>query len=386
MADKPNDSPAFRLRPRSEPKSYYTIRLEYSANPAAFTRERPRSSLTKRRGAKSSYSKSKSRKHGGKAAATVATAAPGASQGQAEAGQVVRANVMSKEEVEREEKRKQLQRELSQSISNTNMISPFLQRLELEQLKHSSVYELNYVTMRIESITRLKQAADSPSTTTTTTTPGTAQQSASQGGHLICRCSSTDDAAGADEDANDQSAGSKKLYLNVHLYNEFARDDLVKVGKIMSVAKFRTGPPRARLDATPPPTTRAANGGSAAPALAAAVDDDDELSNGERAGQQLDFDVIVRYDGSNPSNQTGAASGSAAKKRPLIPYVCITDMIEEPTDPYVDAPLPSPPLPSQLQQPKPYLPEGGIAGGNYGGDSGATSSHHLEAKVPVASD
>lgn len=350
MSEKPNDSPAFRLRPRSEPKSYYTIRLEYSANPAAFTRERPRSSLTKRRttSTKASYSKSRSRASGNSKAANLygqhTDRTPSAQQAAAKA-----ANVMSKEDIEREEGRKRLQRELSHSITTDAMISPFLQRLELENLKHSSVYEQNYITLKIESVTKVKQQAVAGATSIS---PQSGPKDGQTNGHIICRCSGTD-------------SSNRDLFLTVHLHDEFACEKIVKVDKIMSIAKFKTGPPKFQGSTETDSKRSTTNGGSSSNSL-----------NNERR-EQIDFDVIVRYDGPAPSAST-ASGGSATYRKPVIPYVCITDMIEEPTDPYVEMPLPSAPLPPQIQQPEPYIPETSSGSG--------ASGRYAEAKVHLDGD
>ena len=129
-AEETNDSPAFRLRPRAEPKSYYTIRLEYSANPAAFTRERPRSA--KRRSVSSSHrtSYSRSKNHGssgsnGRYSSTSTAAQRNLLNDRFPSRQASEQapHAPTKEELEREERRKQLQREIAQSITKDLFIS-----------------------------------------------------------------------------------------------------------------------------------------------------------------------------------------------------------------------------------------------------------------------
>lgn len=277
MSEEQNDSPAFRLRPRrAEPKSYYTVRLEYSANPAAFTREKPRSN-TKRKAlsqkTSASYSKTKSGKiahydyaGGGQLAATTMTLAT-----------PPKPIVISKEELEQEERRKRLQREIAESITTDVMISPFIQRLELDELKADSVYDQNYITLKIKNVERYKQSNER---------------------HLVCKCCGTHDSM-------------TKLYLNVHLFDEYASDSLVKAEKMINVAKFRTSGPTLVSDNN---------------------NDGGDRGGGDPGINWIGFDVIVKYDGKEPK----------AGHRPLIPFVSITDMIEKPTEPFVEMSPPSP--------------------------------------------
>lgn len=183
MSEEQNDSPAFRLRPRrAAPKSYYTVRLEYSANPAAFIRERPRSS-TKRR-----VFKQKSGSNTTKGALNHPT-------------------VISKEEREREEKRISLLRDTSQSITTDTPLSPFMQRLQMNELEPDSVYEHNYITLRIKEV----ELPDANSRL------------------LICACNTVDQFP-------------SEYSIKVELYSDYADTSLIKKGKIINVAKFKTGP------------------------------------------------------------------------------------------------------------------------------------------------
>jgi hypothetical protein len=315
MSEKPNDSPAFRLRPRAEPKSYYSIRLEYSANPAAFTRERPRSNIAKKRSSsnKSSYSRAKQQSNKLTAAAQsvlrhdnyapVSTLPP-----------IKLENVLSKEDIEREERRKQLRRDTSRSITTDTMISPFMQRLSVDELKPSKVYDQNYITLKIEKVTREQQAGDARAC-------------------VMCQCSTVSFDDEADDDDDDIKPSG---IINVRLYDEYADEKLLEVGKILNIAKFKTGSDR--------PTGNHA---------------------GEPADNNLkwyNFDVIVGYDEIDsaalaspppfpslpitpplPSPSTTMNGGANQRKMPLIPFVSITSMIEQPTEPFVEMAPPSPP-------------------------------------------
>lgn len=331
MSEKQNDSPAFRLRPRAEPKSYYTIRLEYSANPAAFTRERPRSSLTKRRDTskRSSYSRSKlPRANGNKTGGQQYDGHHNAGLSAGGGEPVKQVNVMTKEDIEREERRKQLQRELSHSITTDKMISPFLQRLELDELKPSSIYEQNYITLRVNRVSVTKQQA----TTNNNNNKNEDDSDNILGKHIVCSCSSIDDSLLGPMDKDDILAlEHNKIHLNVHLFDEFANEKLIKVDKIMNIAKFKTGPAISELKSS-----------SSSPST--------EVTKTSDHCPNLNFDVIVKYDDSLSSlssrSSTATITSDSNRKKPLIPYVCITDMIEEPTDPYVEMPPPSPPPPA----------------------------------------
>lgn len=192
MAEEQNDSPAFRLRPRrAAPKSYYTVRLEYSANPAAFIRERPRGSGGSKRKVLTRKTGSNATKAAANQLASLANIRPAA---------------VSKEEQELDERRMKLHRGVSESITSDTIISPFLERLELEDLEPDSVYEHNYITLRIKEV---EQSDDSKA--------------------LNCVCSSTDGLP----------SGCR---VNVCLHDEYANQSLVKPDKIISIAKFRTGP------------------------------------------------------------------------------------------------------------------------------------------------
>lgn len=359
MSEEQNDSPAFRLRPRrAAPKSYYTVRLEYSANPAAFIRERPRTS-------------SKLRVFSRKTGSTNATTGSGLNQGPAQ----LKPAAPSKEEQEREERRMMLHRDSASSITTDTMISPFMQRLHLDELEPDSVYEHNYITLKIKQV-----------------------EQSSNGRLLICLC---------------QSIDSPNKRINVRLYNEYADTSLVKPEKIMSIAKFRTGPvidnepnaPKDNNNIDSPLYLNPHNNGhtiaasnkliqiaqaqhtstrgesSRSPSVKSETEEAHRSisrasDSTEPLGRQtpspsvspsmglsnlVPFHVIVRFDelvaratsNSNRSNSMqGVASGSSGvatsgspsvSRRPLVPFVSITsDMIEQPEEPYVEMSPPSP--------------------------------------------
>lgn len=278
MSDETNDSPAFRLRPRrAEPKSYYTVRLEYSANPAAFTRERPRLVGAKRRAPSqrssapgSSYSRTKQTKTGGYNYGHLVQTTAGLPQ-------VPKQAVVTKEDLERENRRKQLQREIAESITQDTMISPFMERIQASELEADSVYEENYISLKIKHVDHTNEKK-----------------------HLVCRCHTMD----IDEE-------SPVLYVNVHLHGDYASTSLLKNGKIINIGKFKTGPAR---------PTRGGGGDM--------IGDISEISDNDWVG----FDVIVKYDEQRKTSNLS----------PLIPFVSITDMIEKPTEPFVEMAPPSP--------------------------------------------
>lgn len=331
--EQKDDSPAFRLRPRrAEPKSYYTVRLEYSANPAAFTRERPRatSGASRRRTvsqkSSGSYSKSKQNK------TAQATTRYDYSAGQ-QATPVKKPLVVSIEELEREERRLQLQREIAQSITTDTMISPFIQRLELDQLKPNLVYAQNYITLKIKKIERKSQQHHhhhhNNSNNSSNNHDGQAKSR-----HLVCKCH---------EIGSDSNSDTTNIHLNVHLFNEYADESLVKVDKIINIAKFRTGPAIS--------TTTISSSSSSSPSSLTPDNSNKQTSNEECFGDDssvrwANFDVIVRYDDESASPSSLRSSPSVANGggdgRPLIPFVTINDMIEKPTEPYVEMSPPSP--------------------------------------------
>lgn len=201
MSEEQNDSPAFRLRPRqAAPKSYYTVRLEYSANPAAFIRERPRGG-TKRR---ILSSKSNSSKHLATSAGTQFDKTQQSSHYGSNYPNTSRPAVLTKEEREREERRLMLHRSIEQSITTNTAVSPFMQRLRLDELEPGITYEHNYLMMRIKSI---RPNSDSKL--------------------MTCRCESTDETDAVS-------------HVTLQLWDEYARPDLIKPGKIINIAKFRT--------------------------------------------------------------------------------------------------------------------------------------------------
>lgn len=318
-----NDSPAFRLRPRAEPKSYYTIRLEYSANPAAFTRERPRS--TKRRSVsssqKSSYSRSRNQS-GGSGGNSRSAAASGAHRypisQSADSRQLP--HVLTKEELEREERRKQLQREIAQSITKDTPMSPFIQRLDLNELKPETTYEHNYITLQVKSI----EIGDQTSNNVNSVVSPNSDRKC-----LNCKCFGVDDGtlSPASPTSQDLATTPSQIYLNVQLYNQYANDKLIKVDKIINVGKFKTGSP-----------------------ILGSSETDAKLDGIKHLG----FDVIVNYD---DSSSLGRNSGSNNRRRPLIPFISVTDTIEKPIDPYVEM-APSPADSSEVK------PVGAIASDN----------------------
>lgn len=292
MSEEQNDSPAFRLRPRrSAPKSYYAVRLEYSANPAAFIRERPRpkrKAFTQKTGSNSTHPAGK--------VATTGSAKP---------------NVMSKEEREREERRLLLHRDISESITTNTMISPFIQRLTIDELEPDSLYEHNYITLRIKKVEQ------------------------SHNRRLIsCDCIEIDGETNATH------------AVSVKLHNEYADVDILKEGKILSITKFRTGPHMATID------------------------DESSLVRGNEHMITLPFTVIVKYDelverSTSNSNKgaisaatttttaiarSASPSGASVNRRPVIPFISVSDMIEQPEEPFVEMCPSSPSRSSEVER------------------------------------
>lgn len=346
MSEEQNDSPAFRLRPRrAAPKSYYAVRLEYSANPAAFIRERPRN-ITKRRVF--------AQKSGSNSTRTALNQSYGSATPS-------KSTVISKEEREREERRMLLHRNASQSITTDTLISPFMQRLRLDELKPDSVYEHNYITLRIKQV----QLPDADCRL------------------LCCTCSSVD-----------HSLPGKRV--KVKLYNDYADISKVKEGKIISIAKFKTGPiigsishdddheinePTSSSQADPAatashdndsttttikpipsaqmygsgnaPTTNNKSSESSATSgktsTSIKVEHGNQRSTLKRSSNDSDDNNHPLTSSLNvgheiktlPFNVIVESSGTSNNRSLLIPFVSITDMIEQPTEPYVEMSPPS---------------------------------------------
>lgn len=350
MSEEQNDSPAFRLRPRrAAPKSYYAVRLEYSANPAAFIRERPRN-ITKRRvfAQKSGSNSTKTALNQSYGSATPS-----------------KSTVISKEEREREERRMLLHRDASQSITTDTLISPFMQRLRLDELKPDSVYEHNYITLRIKQV----QLPDADCRL------------------LCCTCSSVDHSL-------------PEHRVKVRLHNDYADISKVKEGKIISIAKFKTGPligsishdddneiikltSSSQADSTatashdngsstttikPIPSAQMYGSGNAPTVNTTTNNNSSESSatsgrtstsiKAEHGNQKSTLErSSIDSDDKNhpltssldvgheiktlPFNVIVASSGTSNNKSLLIPFVSITDMIEQPTEPYVEMSPPS---------------------------------------------
>lgn len=347
-----NDSPAFRLRPRrAAPKSYYEVRVEYSANPSAFIRERTTTNSKR----KVFTSKTGSQR--------VSTIRNNNNNGQLQ-------TIISKEEKELEAKRMLLQREISESITDSKLVSPFMQRLCLDELKPDSVYEHNYITLRIKRIGR------------------------STNGQLAhCLCESTEDVY--DDDNNNQDPPVNKFKtVSVRLYNEYAETPLIKPEKLISIAKFKTSPLMPWQDsegdnidesrATPPTTLNTNNNdkitndndnkcGFLNTNTTNTTNSNEFISNNINTNnKRLPFMVIVKYDEFNKNvNKSTSSSGTFAasssyrldegvggacdvsgdsssatssvtitlrrtSRRPLIPFISITDMIEQPVEPFVE--------------------------------------------------
>lgn len=350
-----NDSPAFRLRPRrAAPKSYYEVRVEYSANPSAFIRERTTTNSKR----KVFTSKTGSQR--------VSTIKNNSNNGQLQ-------TIVSKEEKELEAKRMLLQREISESITDNRLISPFMQRLCLDELRPDSVYEHNYITLRIKRIGR------------------------STNGHLAhCLCESTDDVD--DDDNNNQDPPVNKYKtVSVRLYNEYAETPLLKPEKLISIAKFKTSPlmPWQESESdnmdesrSTPPTTFSCNDNdnktttndndNKSGSLNTNTTNPNEVNNNinnntnNNDDKRLPFMVIVKYDefNKNANKSTSSLGNFAASssyrldervggacddggdsssatssvtitlrrtaRRPLIPFISITDMIEQPVEPFVE--------------------------------------------------
>jgi len=212
-------------------------------------------------------------------------------------GQATEPHAITKEELEREERRKQLQREIAQSVTTDTPISPFIQRIDLSELKPNTTYEHNYISLRVESLNLKELHGDQRC--------------------MICRCSGLGAAcplsAISDSETQIKQESPSDLYLNVQLFNHYANDTIIKVDKIINIGKFKTGPTQSNFGQN-------------------ISERDDTIDNSRYIG----FDVIVNYE-----NLQSPQSNNKTAPRPLIPFVSVTDMIEEPLEPYVET-APSP--------------------------------------------
>lgn len=183
-----NDSPAFRLRPRqAAPKSYYTVRLEFSGNPASFIRDR---------------SKGNKRKSGGSAVKNANNIK-----------KACNSNIIKiKEERKYDEKRLQMRRETKRSITTDTPLSPFLEQIHISELQPNSTYEHNYISL---DILKVVQSNEAPL--------------------LTCLCQARSDPG----DSDDASMNST-YQIYVTLYDEYSDVSKVRPGKSISIAKFRT--------------------------------------------------------------------------------------------------------------------------------------------------
>lgn len=278
-AEESTDSPAFRLRPRrGAPKQYYTVRLEYSANPAAFIRtERPRTGASKR---KTANSNGRNRNRNGNINAGTGKYTKNAKTGSAPGPGPIDYQVpvvKTKEQREREERRKRLHRELSSSITNnTNtVISAFLQRKHLDELEPETIYKHEYIVLKI-----LSQL---------------------NGTKFL-----------------GQDAVSE-LKVQVDLAKEFANEAMIVPGKFMNLGKFKTGPkiePTISVAISNSPTGTAGHA---------------KLEPDTPTQQLLPFEVIAKTTTiTNPL-------GGMPRFKPIVPFVSITDKVDQPQEPYVQS-------------------------------------------------
>lgn len=320
MSEEQNDSPAFRLRPRrAAPKSYYTVRLEYSANPAAFIRERPRSNNKR---------KVFTQKSGSNSTKTPSFQNIGDTN--------LLLNVVSKEEKEREARRVLLRRDIRESITTNTKISPFMQRIDLDELKADSDYEHNYITLRLKSCFEKVDQDDSQI--------------------LYCL------AHGIDKSSIQQ-------HVTIKLYNEYADSRLIQRGKMISIGKFRTSPIGGQnrtfettndgseiADITCAPdaetftgnrsnqTAQSDNNSEIKTSLNSIKSGDFKTSTSTEVPSKLNilpFHIIVKCDDTyiakGPSLPTTSSSiRTSLNRRLLMPFISITDMIEQPIEPFVE--------------------------------------------------
>lgn len=328
MSEEQNDSPAFRLRPRrAAPKSYYTVRLEYSANPAAFIRERPRSNNKR---------KVFTQKSGSNSTKTASFQNIGDSS--------LLLNVVSKEEKEREARRALLRRDIRESITTNTKISPFMQRVDLDELEADSVYEHNYITLRLKAVEKVDK----------------------DDSQILCCL-----AHGIDKSSAEQ-------FVTIKLYNEYADAKLIQRGKMISIGKFRTSPLREQntesnsddsemAEITYTQTdigTFAGNRSNQTAQLDSNSETKQSPNNSIKSGdfknssqsgvssklKLLPFHIIVRYDevvervtpsaniarGGSSTPTSSSSMKTSLSRRLLMPFISITDMIEQPIEPFVE--------------------------------------------------
>lgn len=276
-ASKTEDSPASRLRPRSgAPKSYYEIRLEYSANPAAFTRERPRN-LTRQKGF--------STKTRVRPVTTTASHQHDSKRARERAKKL-------------EEKRANFRRDRASSITSNAQMSPFMERILVNELKPSKIYSQNYIVLQIKQVELAKHATPKGYSSVAT-----------------CMCESIDHLSTEGVDNSNQLQKVKLL-----LYDEYSNETLLKPNKYIGVGKFKTGP----LDESAPIKLQDHQQSNKKQST---------VSPKDSAKQLLPYSVIAQYD-------ENCLVGT--NKIPLMPFVNITDMIEQPSEPYVEMSPPTP--------------------------------------------
>lgn len=300
------DSPAFRLRPRrGPPKSYFEVKLEYQT-PTSSTQIANRNSnkpkATKKNKLPNQHPTTSSNKDD--APKVIASY---------QQGELKLRLRLEREERQWEEKRRKLVRDRANSITINSSMSPFMERLPLNEIQASRIYPYNYILLKVNKAEQVDSHHER---------------------RLECICEAHhDDHSSSLEQFNviDQILDQEMtaLGVNVLLYEEYSNLNLIKPGKILGIGKFRTGSLIKRASISPGANSKfniSPQPGSSRP---------------DTSMKMMPFNIIVRYD---------EACTFGSNRLPLVPFLNVSDhTVEQIEEPYVDQPPPSPPKSGQEQ-------------------------------------
>lgn len=379
--EEQNDSPAFRLRPRqAAPKSYFAVRLDFSGSPRSFARPRTskrKTSTSNNPNSTNSNTRYSTNNNNYNQYSTEEAANNSSSnnhkrycQQTSSQQQQHLANQLQREQEEtkrKEDKRLALRREVPKCIAINTPISPFLERLHLDDLEENQIYEHNYISLKILKIIRnynnnhsdnynssIKQDTNhqhrdqicitepilsneqligntQSNDNSVVKSNGNSNKfvSSSQIRLPLIECLCTEEHSTFASDSNEfnylegiDEVKPSSHTVSVLLYNDYSNSSLLKKGVKIDIAKFKTSTSIDRIT-------------NLLPTLDSRIDkkeivdltrDSPESETSAHTLPLLPFSIVVRLD-TELSQKTNNNNNKLSNK-PLIPFVTIQNPIE----------------------------------------------------------
>lgn len=380
-SEEQNDSPAFRLRPRqAAPKSYFAVRLDFSGSPRSFARSRTskrkgsssnNQNSTNSGGGRNSNNNSKLASNNYNSNATVTSnnsnnsnkryCQQTSSQYHQQQLQAIQLQREQEEIRRREDKRLALRREAAKSIAIDTPISPFLERLHLDDLTENQIYEHYYISLRILKVIRYNnhnnisltkhERSEHTGHQISTTEPILSKEQLiintpsivvdnnivkNNGNNRInnksplieCVCMEEISTLPSDTDEFNElneldDIKPSSHTISVLFYNDYSNSSLLKEGIQIDIAKFRTS--ERLVDDSP-----IANHIIDKKEISELIEDINDTKASVRTLPLLPFSVVVKLDADD--TERSQKTHNINSKPPLIPFLTIQNSIENTVD------------------------------------------------------